>query len=97
MADYPTASNDESTAESQQTLATVVSLAAYRKAVESARWLATTGNLERVSWVQSVHAEVLATGEAVIVIVVEPPVTVMRGRCLPTGCNDIPVYLREGR
>lgn len=73
---------------------TVVRLDSFRVATETARWLA--GVLERARWVLSVHAEVGEDGEVVIAIVVEPPLSVMRRRCLPSACNAIRTEIREG-
>jgi hypothetical protein len=72
----------------------VVDLARYRDAVNTARWLADV--LERARWVQFVRAEVTDDGEVVIAVVVEPPLSPMRRRCLPTACNFLRVEIREG-
>lgn len=72
----------------------IVSLDAFKKGVHVAQWLG--GTLERVTWVRSVKAQVRKNGEVVIAIMVEPPLTVMRKRCLPTACDRIRTEVREG-
>jgi hypothetical protein len=73
----------------------VVELADYREAARAATFLA--GLLERAPWVRAVRAEVAADGEVVIAVFVEPPLTVMRSRVLPSRCNSVRVDVREER